>query len=148
MIKNVVEENPVVKRNVVILDWEKEVLCGRPQPNKEVMDGFDKIVPKRGFEMTVDNLSDRFQKLSVDVSREFVEEQARLKIACEAEEGRFLLSSENPLFENGEFIIVPIEFSERYDFFTVLDKEKNLFKRIVAVLKPYPWRMDEVKYDG
>ncbi len=68
-----------------------------------------------------------------------IEDDLKFKIACEAEEGRFLLSPESP-FPRGQFILVPLELPERYVFFEILAPDFQ--KRIVPILKTYPWRLE------
>jgi hypothetical protein len=101
------------------------------------------MVPEKAFEYDFQNLVGGFGGYYAGASEEFLRDIAKFKIACEAEEAKYL-TGENSPFENGEFLLVPLEFSERNIFFNILVPDYS--KRTIAVLKPYPWRMDEVNY--
>lgn len=147
MITGLAQENDLVRQSVIFLDWEREVLGKRPEPSPEILDNFSRIVPRQAFEIDFTNLLERVKKYPDALqNEEALRREAMFKIACEGEEGRYLLSAESP-FPGGEFILIPLEFPERYVFFSILAPEFQ--KRIVAVLRPYPWRMDsaELKYE-
>jgi hypothetical protein len=78
-----------------------------------------------------------FSKTETDLKIE-----AKFKIACEAEEGRFIFSKESP-FSKGNILITPLEFPERLVFFETLVPDFQ--KRILPILDLYPWRMDANK---
>ncbi|MFA5838593.1 MAG: hypothetical protein WC849_01470 [Candidatus Paceibacterota bacterium] len=140
MIKNLAEEIKSLEQSIIFLDWELDVLGKQSGPNMEVTNYFDSLVPKEAFNLDMKNLLKRvkeykdFSKTEDDLKRE-----TKFKISCEAEEGRFMLSQESP-FSNGNFILVPLEFPERYVFFEIL--APNFQKRLASIIKPYPWRMD------
>ena len=126
---------------VILLDWEQEILGGnRPQPSQKVLQDFFSVVPRKAFDLDFSNLLERVKKYpDFSKTEEDLRRESRYKIACEAEEGRFLFSPDSP-FPCGQFIMVPLEFPERYIFFAVLAPEFK--KRIAAIVKSYPWRMD------
>ncbi|MBI4158500.1 MAG: hypothetical protein HY505_02700 [Candidatus Yanofskybacteria bacterium] len=126
---------------VVLLDWEQEILGGnRPQPSQKVLQDFFGVVPRKAFDLDFSNLLERVKKYpDFSKTEEDLRRESQYKIACEAEEGRFLFSPDSP-FPCGQFIMVPLEFPERYVFFAVLAPEFK--KRIAAIVKSYPWRMD------
>jgi len=126
---------------VILMDWEQEILSGnRPQPNQKVLDNFFGVVSRKAFDIDFTNLLDRVKKYpDFSKTEEELMKESQFKIACEAEEGRLLLSPNSP-FPYGQFILVPLEFPERYVFFAVLAPEFK--KRIASIVKSYPWRMD------
>jgi len=126
---------------LILMDWEEEILGGnRPQPSQKVLDDFFGIVPRKAFDLDFSNLLERVKKYpEFSKTEEELKKESQYKIACEAEEGRFLFSPDSP-FPCGQFILVPLEFPERYIFFAVLAPEFK--KRIASIVKSYPWRMD------
>ena len=130
-----------VSSEVILLDWEQEILGGnRPQPSPKILQDFFSVVPRKAFDLDFSNLLERVKKYpDFSKTEEDLRRESQYKIACEAEEGRFLFSPDSP-FPCGQFIMVPLEFPERYVFFAVLAPEFK--KRIAAIVKSYPWRMD------
>lgn len=128
------------------LNWEKDVLQGKTKPSQQVLTNFETLVPQQAFDLDLQNLLRRTKKYHSVVDEKSLREQACKKIACEAEEGRFIFSSESP-FSEGNILIVPLEFPERLVFFEVL--APGFQKRIAPILPLYPWRMDasELKYE-
>lgn len=126
---------------IILMDWEEEILGGsRPQPSQKVLDDFFAVVPKKAFDLDFTNLLKRVKKYpDLLKTEEELRRESQYKIACEAEEGRFLFSPDSP-FPCGQFILVPLEFPERYVFFAVLAPEFK--KRIASIVKSYPWRID------
>ncbi|MBI4385666.1 hypothetical protein HY573_02450 [Candidatus Parcubacteria bacterium] len=124
---------------LMVVDWEDEVLGKRPGPNPEVLARMEEFVGPSAFDLEFRRhaawvrdearLSQSDTELRRDVS---------FQIACEAEEGRLLGGIDSPF---GEFILIPLEAPERYDFFTLLVPDFK--KRIVAALSSYPWRLGE-----
>jgi hypothetical protein len=139
MLRALASDVPELSESAIILDWEKDVLGARPQPSPTVLQEFTNMVSPEAFRIDVENLLRRARQYGVRESDEELREGARFKIACEAEEGRFLLSNDSP-FPGGEFILVPLEFPERYVFFETLAPDFS--RRVVALAKPYPWRLD------
>lgn len=140
--KEMIEQTaaPVVNRGgLMFLGWEDDVLGGkRPQPNETVLRELDKLVAPEALAREIKRHSQwaREDAGLVQTDTE-LENDVCFQIACEVEEGRMLASeSESPF---GDFLLVPLEMPERYDFFTILASDFK--KRIVAVLKPYPWRV-------
>lgn len=126
---------------LILMDWEAEILDGnRPQANQKVLKDFFSVVSKKAFDLDFSNLLERVKKYPDFLKTEKeLKREAQYKIACEAEEGRFLFSPDSP-FPCGQFILVPLEFPERYIFFATLAPEFK--KRIASIVKSYPWRMD------
>jgi hypothetical protein len=126
---------------VILVNWEEEILGGRrPQPNQDVLSNFFRLVPRKAFDLDFSNLLDRVKRYPDFAKKEEeLKKESQFKIACEAEEGRFLFSQNSP-FPCGQFILVPLEFPERYVFFAVLAPEFK--KRITSIVKSYPWRID------
>ncbi len=135
MIKNIKQLD-----DVILVNWEKEVLGGRAKPNKRVLNDFFSFVSRKAFEIDFKNLLERVKKYpDFDKTEDELRKEVQFKIVCEAEEGRFMFSNNSP-FPDGQFILIPLEFPERYVFFSTLAPD---FKtRIVSILKPYPWRLD------
>ena len=126
--------------NLIFLDWEKDILGKRPEPNEQVLNNCFSFVAKKAFDIDFQNLLTRVRKYpDFKKTEEELRRESIYKIACEAEEGRFLFSPDSP-FPCGQFIMIPMEFPERYIFFSALVPEFK--KRIVSVVKLYPWRMD------
>lgn len=130
--------------NILFINWEEEVLGERAKPSVEVLDNFFSFVERKAFEIDFKNLLERVKKYpDFNKTEEELKKEAQFKISCEAEEGRFLFSNDS-LLPNGQFILIPLEFPERYVFFSTLSPE---FKtRIVSVLKLYPWRLDSANF--
>lgn len=127
-------------KEILFFDWEKDILGKRPEPNQDVLNNFNGRVSNRAFELDMKNLLERVKQYS-DFSKteEELRSEAMFKIACEAEEGRFIFSTEAP-FSSGEILITPLEFPERLVFFETITP--GFQKRIVTILELYPWRMD------
>jgi len=121
---------------VILLDWEDEVLRKRPEPTAEDL---SQLVPTKALEAELGRHGDwvrneaRLTQTEGEIRRD-----ALFQIACEAEEGKLLLGPDSPL--GRDFIIIPLEMPERYDFFTLL--APNFKERIVAALHLYPWRTE------
>ena len=126
---------------VVFLDWEREMLGGaRPKPSDIVLAQFGSTISQKAFNLDFANLLRRVRRYpDFSGSEDSLREELKYKVACEAEEGRFLFGVDSP-FPCGQFILVPLEFPERYVFFAALAPEFK--KRIMAIARPYPWRMD------
>lgn len=126
---------------IMLLNWEKDILGKRPEANLEVLNNFENLISKQAFERDLQNLIQRSIQHNVTKNETELRPEARFKIACEAEEGRFIFSAESP-FSKGNILITPLEFPERLLFFETLAPDFK--KRIVPILKLYPWRMDEI----
>ncbi len=131
----------LVSRGWLILqDWEDDILGRRSSPNSAVLveplryvnaDALEReLAWTRDWAREETNLAQSDEELRRDVF---------YQIACEAEEGRILGGPESPIGK--EFLLVPLEVSEQYDFFTIFVPDFK--KRIVPVLPPYPWRLKE-----
>ena len=133
--------------SVTFYNWEKDILGGRPEPNTEVLESFFKYVSRQAFELDMKNLLERVKQYSdFTKTEEELRRELMFKIACEAEEGRFIFCPEAP-FSYGDILITPLESPERLVFFETLAPDFQ--KRIVPILKLYPWRMDadNLKYN-
>ncbi|MFH1151895.1 MAG: hypothetical protein V1788_02105 [Nanoarchaeota archaeon] len=147
MIQNLARESNGLSEYLIFFDWEKDVLGGRPQPNQEVFVNFTSLVSQEAFELDMQNLLARVKQYKDFTKTETeLREEEKFKIACEVEEGRFMMSSESP-FNQSDFILIPLEFPERYVFFETL--ASGFQKRIVSIIKLYPWRMDanDLRYE-
>ena len=123
---------------LILVDWENDVLGERPRPNQSVLRDINGLVPKNALALELDRHS-RWAREEADLKQTDKEllRDVCYQIACEAEEGK-LLGDENSPF--GDFILIPLEVPERYDFFTLL--RGGFKRRIVPALKPYPWRLE------
>jgi len=138
MITDLAEEFSL-SDNVLFLDWEDDILGGRSIPNKRIVRDFDKYVKRGAFEIEFRRWQN-WSKEEAELSQtdEELERDTKYQIACEVNEGRFLISEKSP-FNSGDFIIIPLEMPERFDNFTIF--APDIKKRIVSVLSYYPWRM-------
>lgn len=125
--------------DVLILDWEDDVLEKRPEPNQEVLENMDQFINPKAFELELERHSLWARdEAGLAQSNKELRRDVIFQIACEVEEGRLLTSNKSP-FEKGQFLLFPLEVQERYSFFTVLAKDFK--KRMASVLFTYPWRM-------
>ncbi|MEI6352727.1 MAG: hypothetical protein WCO35_02205 [Candidatus Nomurabacteria bacterium] len=137
---NMLKDLSVGIKELLLLNWEEDVLMSRPKANKEVLENFDSLIPEQAFDIAMDDLVKRTENSpDFDLIKTNFREGLMFKISCEAEEGRCLMEDSLGFLEKpGNFLLLPLEYSERYVFFNVLTP--NFSKRIVSVLKPYPWR--------
>ena len=128
--------DPLVKQGwLLVVDWEDDILGVRSWPNQEVLASVDTFVAPAAFQLEM-NRHIGWEAEAGLIQGEFARRQdVKHQIACEAEEGR-ILEHEKPF---GDFILVPVERSERYNFFTILAPEFR--RRIVAILPTNPWRL-------
>ena len=133
---------PLVREGWLILaDWEDDILAQRPQPNREVLTSPQRYVQPQALELEIKRHSSWTREgAGLTQTDGELRRDVFYQIACEAEEGRLLSGSDSPL---GEFILMPLEAPERYDFFTLLAPDFK--RRIAAVLSPYPWRLRETQ---
>ena len=123
---------------LIFLDWEDDVLENRPYPNKEIMENVEQYIEKSAFKIEFERHSKwAKEKAGLKQEEEELKNDVKFQIACEIEEGKLLTSKKFPF--QGEFILIPLESPERYDFFKVLSKDFK--KRIISVLSYYPWRI-------
>ena len=120
--------------HLLVLNWEEEVLGGRPRPDPAVLANPENFVSPKMIEQRLAWLKERarFEHWTVENGPE---EDLRFKIACEAEEGRLLTAPGSPV---GDFILMPLETAEQYDFFVLLAPDFK--KRLAMALPLYPWR--------
>ena len=124
---------------ITFADWEKDILEGRPRPSQEVLADPYRFIPKGVYDMDFKNLVEIFRNTYGITDDEELRKVITFKIACEAEEGRQLFSPESFFGEKG-LLLVPLEFAERYASFSAFVPDFS--KRIVSILKPYPWRLN------
>ena len=128
-------------KEVFLINWEDDFLGERPTADTKVQNNIFDFVSIGTFKVDLERhmgwVRNDTDMVQTDAE---IENDLRFKIGCEAEEGRFLISPKSP-FPNGQFILMPLELPERYVFFEILAADFQ--KRIVPVLKPYPWRLDE-----
>jgi hypothetical protein len=132
MISNI-QEN----KNIIFLNWEKDILCDRPRPSEVVLGDFFSYVTRDAYNIAMNDLVSRTEKFSdFDEIKSGFAEGLQFKIACEAEEGRFLIEEKVGMFDDpGKFILVPLELPERYVFFNTLvpDFQKKNRTNIEAI---------------
>lgn len=132
-------EEYIITDKIVFLDWEKEVLNSRPGPNRGVLNNFQKYIPEGAYRVELERHSKwAREEARLNQTDKELERDVKFQIACEVEESRFLMNKDSP-FENGNFILIPLEVPERYDFFRVFARDFK--KRIVSVISCYPWRL-------
>jgi hypothetical protein len=76
-----------------------------------------------------------WEKRGFKIDEEAIREELRLSVAVKAAEGKSMVE------EFGDFLLVPVEFAERYDFHNIL--VPGFTGRLLPIIKPYPWREDE-----
>jgi hypothetical protein len=131
-------ESLIQEEWLTLADWEREILGKRPGPNQDVIANIGRFVKPDALKLEIERHSLWARdEAGLTQSDDKLRRDVYFQIACEAEEGRYLMT-DAPF---GECILVPLETPERYDFFTLLAPDFK--KRIVAVLPPYPWRLKE-----
>jgi hypothetical protein len=120
-----------------VADWEDDIIGGKPPLSEEVLRNIDAYVPQKLFAREFDRHA-AWARDDAGLSQTDVElkRDVRLRIAYEAEEGKMLVVDKFP-FDN--FLLLPLESPEQYFFFELLAPDFR--KRIVPVLKLYPWRL-------
>ncbi|MCX6751755.1 MAG: hypothetical protein NT161_03275 [Candidatus Nomurabacteria bacterium] len=141
MIKNIIKryDSPVV-----IINWEDDVINKRHTPNADLLidKNFDELIDKENYFYELTRWTNWVQEENINITKEELATQTKYQIACEAEEGKFLMKNfNNPLCKPGNFLFVPLGNPERYIFFSTLVPEFK--KRILNVLKLYPWRLEK-----
>lgn len=131
---------PLIEQGWLLLaDWEDDILGQRPQPNPAVLASPERYVQPQALELEIKRHSSwAREEAGLTQTDSELRRDIFYQIACEAEEGRLLGGNDSPL---GEFILIPLEAPERYDFFTLLAPDFK--RRIAAVLPPYPWRLKD-----
>ncbi|MEK9173551.1 MAG: hypothetical protein AAB594_03215 [Patescibacteria group bacterium] len=123
---------------LMVLNWEDDCLGKRAWPAKEVLGQVSSFIEKKALEREIERHSKwAREEAGIIQTDSELETDVCFQIACEAEEGK-ILGGSNPVL--GDILLAPLEYPERYDFFTLLCPDFK--KRIVAVLLPYPWRID------
>ncbi len=125
---------------LMLADWETDILGRRPEPNEEVLRSIERLIDAPTLQFEVERHSAWARdEAGLKQSNEELKRDVYFQIACEAEEGA-LLETKPPF---GEFILMPLETPERYDFFTL--RAPDFKRRIIAALPPYPWRTKETE---
>ncbi len=128
-------QSPVEQEWIVLADWEDDVISKRPEPNEKVFSDIQSYISPSALSVEVERHSSWARKeAGLTQTDEELKRDVYFQIACEAEEALTL----KQVF--GDFVLVPLELPERYIFFYTLVPE--LQKRLMSVLKPYPWRLD------
>lgn len=137
MIEQLIKDSGL--SDLTVFNWEDDILNSRPKPAAQVLEKMSNFISKGAFQLELARHSAwAKEEAGLTQTDEELERDVKFQIACEVEEGRFLTSQETP-FSQGNFILVPLEVAERYVFFSTL--APDFPKRIVPILKPYPWRM-------
>ncbi len=138
MVNELLEEYEL-SNDVLLFDWEDDVLMARPQPDQEAIQDIGRFVSTGLFalELTRHSAWARDEAGLRQTDKE-LENDVKFQIACEISEGDFLIGEKSP-FNDGCFIMVPLEVAERYDNFCI--KAPDFKKRIVSVVSSYPWRL-------
>ena len=125
---------------IMLLDWEDDLLCSRPQPNSFVLQNVRTMLSENALQIVFDQHAN-WARNEAGLNQDDAElwRDVVFQIACEAEEGRLLCNEKESPFDNGEFILIPLEVAERYNP-TFLLLNQVFEQRIASVLKPYPWR--------
>lgn len=132
-------KDPLYQGNTLFLDWEDDVLGGRPVPSGEVLEKYSDYVSQSAFQVRLQQLAIwAEQEAGLDKTPDDLKEDIILEAALEAQEALTLLG-EDALFGKEDFVIFPLETAERYDNFNILVKDFK--KRVVSVMTPYPWRV-------
>ncbi len=138
ILEELVKVNSII--NITIWNWEDEILNARPDPAVKVLGRLYDFISEKAFKLELDRHSAwAREEAKLTQTDEELKKDVEFQIVCEAEEGRFLFSPDSP-FPCGQFILVPLEFPERYVFFATLAPEFK--KRMASIVKSYPWRMD------
>ena len=140
MIKELASGIEELDKNVLFYDWG--VMGGNKiGANREVLDRFDNFVSKNALRYEVDKFLQMLKQFPDALSsKEELINEMKQRIAFEAEEAKYLDGPKSP-FLGGKFILIPLEKPERYVFFDALAPEFT--KRIVTVVRLYPWRIEE-----
>lgn len=119
---------------LLLLDWEDDIICKRPEPNKEVLGNIEKYVSSSALSVELERHSSwAKEEAGLNQTNDELRKDVYFQIACETEEALTLSEM------IGKFTLVPLEMPERYIFFFTLVPE--LQKQILPILKPYPWRL-------
>jgi len=135
MIQNLCDE---FETPVILINWEVDVLQHRHEPSKLILEN-PGLINQDLFKQELERWKKWIHEERIDISSEKLIKETTYQVACEANEGLFLMENNNPLCDAGQFLFLILGRAERYNFFSTLSPEFR--KRIVAVLKPYPWRL-------
>ncbi len=108
----------------------------RPVANSEPLPPMLKVPHSDWFEALERETSRRIKLANhrgVKLTRDQADKEAQLSITVKANEARQLVE------EFGDFILVPVEYVERYQFHNL--GYAGFTNRLLPITKPYPWRM-------
>ncbi len=127
------------EKGVIFVDWEDDVLGKKPEPDVAVLKNFSDYISQNYINLRVGQLKVWAEK-EADWTKtdQQLEEEIKYATACEANEAK-LLTFENPMFGNEDFILIPLDDAETYDSFESF--VPGFKKRLVTVLSLTPWRM-------
>lgn len=76
-----------------------------------------------------------WEKRGLELDEKVICDELKLSVATKAVEAKMMVD------EFGDFLLVPVEFTERYVFHNIL--VKDFTDRLLPIVKPYPWRDEE-----
>jgi hypothetical protein len=129
---------------IAIINWEDDVTMKRHTPNNTLLNDyfFNKTISENNLSYELDRWKNWVNEEGIKITAEELLKQTKYQICCEAEEGKFLMeNSSNPICNPGNFLFFVLGNAERYSFFSVISPEFR--KRIICVLRQYPWRFKE-----
>ncbi len=126
--------NNISTKDISIIEWEKDVILRRQYPNDLLLKNFENLVDNSLYQNEILRRTGKWN----NIPKNQLEKETRYKISCEAEEGSILMGN-NCLTSNGDFIFMSLNSSTKLNFFSILSPDFE--KRIVSVLKKYPWRL-------
>lgn len=123
---------------IILLDWEDDMIGKRVEPNQTVLANINQHVNQQQFTRELERWKCWHQdQLGITANNTVIKDEVKYQVACEAEEGRILLGGNSPF--GTDFLLIPLEYPERFDNFTILTPDFK--KRIVTVFPYYPWRI-------
>lgn len=138
MIKDLASGVSELDESVMFLDWDE--LSGKIEPNQEILTKFDTFVSKNAIEYELRTFLQMLKQYpDALVSEDDLTSEAKRRIAFESEEARYLAEPGESPFNDGRFILIPLEKPERFIFFDLL--VRGFTKRIASVISLYPWRL-------
>jgi len=147
MILSLAEESPLVRENVMIVNWEGDVIKGRSIPDEDVYKDTEKYTGAGAYRIEYErHKSWSRETMKLGQSDQEIDRDVRFQIACSVREGKYLMgdksaSSDGLMEFNGNMILVPLETPEMYDLMEI--GAPDLKKRVAAVLPTYVWRLPE-----
>jgi len=147
MILGLAEKSPSVQENVMIVNWEEEVIEGRPLPDEDVYENTEKYTGAGAYWIEYKR-HERWSRetMKLGQSDQEIDRDVRFQIACSVREGKYLMGDKSASLDglmefNGNVILIPLETPEMYDLMEI--GASGLKKRVAAVLPFYVWRLPE-----